>query len=188
MALDCLRYAGLRRGDAARVSRLHVQDGRIRIQTEKTGEEVAIRILLSLAASISASPVGELTFIASERGRPMTVESFGNRFRDACAAVGVPGRAHNLRKAGARRAVESKAMEAELDAWFGWAEGSRQSASYVRGANRTKRAERIADRWNGEATPAPQHPVGGEGRKASKIKMLVSGWLPEQDSNLRQGD
>lgn len=149
LALDLLLYTGLRRGDAARVGRPHVRDGRIRIETEKTSQEVTIRILSPLAASIAASPTGELTFIAGERGRPMTKESFGNWFREACAAAGVPGRAHGLRKAGARRAAGNGATEAELNAWFGWAEGSHESATYVRGAKRTKLAERIADRWDG---------------------------------------
>lgn len=172
LALDLLLYTGLRRGDAARVGRPHVRDGRIRIQTEKTGQEVTIRILPPLAASIAASPVGELTFIAGERGRPMTKESFGNWFRDACAKAGVPGRAHGLRKAGARRAAENGATEAELNAWFGWAEGSWESATYVRGANRRKLAERIADRWNGDAIPAPQHPVREREQKSETSEIV----------------
>jgi len=178
LALDLLLYTGLRRGDAARVGRPHVRDGRIRIQTEKTGQDVTIRILPPLAASIAASPVGELTFITGERGRPMTKESFGNWFRDACAKAGVPGRAHGLRKAGARRAAESGATEAELNAWFGWAEGSRESATYVRGANRTKLAERIADRWNGDAIPAPQHPVREREQKSSKVQGVAGVMAP----------
>jgi integrase len=78
LALDLLLYTGLRRGDAARVGRPHVRNGRIRIETERAGQEVTIRVLPPLAASIAAGPVGELTFIAGERGRPMTKESFGN--------------------------------------------------------------------------------------------------------------
>ncbi|WCS27754.1 hypothetical protein LOK46_13320 [Methylobacterium sp. NMS14P] len=86
-------------------------------------------------------------------------ESSGKWFSDASAEAGVSDRVHGLRKAGALRAAESGATEAELNAWFGWAEGCRENATYVRGANRTKLAERIADRWNGDAIPAPQHPV-----------------------------
>jgi integrase len=156
----------LRRGDAARLGRPHVRNGIARIVTEKTNQEVTIRILPPLAASIDASPTGDLTFIAGERGRPMTKESFGNWFRDACVAAGVPERAHGLRKAGARRAAESGATEAELNAWFGWADGSRESAIYVRGANRAKLAERIAGRWTDDAIPAPSDPVRGSSLKA----------------------
>jgi len=78
----------------------------------------------------------------------------------------VPGRAHGLRKAGARRAVESEATEAELNAWFGWADGSRESATYVHGANRAKLTERIAGRWNEDAILAPSSRMRGSERKA----------------------
>lgn len=163
LALDILLYTGLRRGDAARLGRPHVRNGLIRIMTEKTEQEVTIRILPPLAASIAAAPIGELTFIATEKGRPYTKESFGNWFRDVCAEMGLPGRAHGLRKAGARRAAENGATEAELNAWFGWAEGSRESATYVRGANRTKLAARIADRYSEASDAAPpiqvRHPI-----------------------------
>ena len=173
-----LLYAGLRRGDAARVGRPHVRDGRIRIQTEKTGQEFTIRILPPLAASNAASPAGDLTYIAGERGRPMTKESFGNWFRDACAKAGVPGRARGLRKAGARRAAENGATEAELNAWFGWAGGSCGSATYVRGANRTKLAEHIADRWTSTAIPAPQHPVREREQKSQQTQDVVKWMAP----------
>lgn len=159
LALDILLYTGLRRGDAARLGRPHVRNGLIRIMTEKTEQEVTIRILPPLAASIAAAPIGELTFIATEKGRPYTKESFGNWFRDVCAEMGLPGRVHGLRKAGARRAAENGATEAELNAWFGWAEGSRESATYVRGANRTKLAARIADRYSETSDAAPPIPV-----------------------------
>jgi hypothetical protein len=71
----------------------------------------------------------------------------------------VPGAAHGLRKAGARRAALEGATEAELNAWFGWSEGSRESATYVRGANREKLAERLAHRLS---FPNPTNKVGGD--------------------------
>ncbi|WP_367399424.1 MULTISPECIES: tyrosine-type recombinase/integrase [Methylorubrum] len=172
LALDILLYTGLRRGDAARLGRPHVRNGVVRILTEKTSQEVTIRILPPLAASIAASPTGDLTFIAGERGRPMTKESFGKWFRDACVAAGAPGQAHGLRKAGARRAAESGAAEAELNAWFGWADGSRESATYVRGANRANLAERIAGRWNEDAITAHSDPMWGSELKVQHSQDL----------------
>jgi hypothetical protein len=41
-----------------------------------------------------ASRTGDLAFIATPNGRPMTKESFGTWFRGACKAAGVLGRAH----------------------------------------------------------------------------------------------
>lgn len=54
--------------------------------------------------------------------------------------AGCPGSAHGLRKARARRAAEDGATEAQLNALFGWADGSRESAVYTRTANRAKLA------------------------------------------------
>ena len=62
-----------------------------------------------LARSIDAAPTGDLAFIAGERGKPMTKESFGNWFREACQSAGVPGSAHGLRRAGPTRAAENGA-------------------------------------------------------------------------------
>ena len=45
---------------------------------------VVIPILLPLQTSIETGPIGDLTFIADNNGRPMTKESFGNWFREAC--------------------------------------------------------------------------------------------------------
>lgn len=166
LALDVLLYTGLRRGDAARLGRPHVRNGVIRVRTEKTDQEVTIPVLPPLAASIAAAPIGDLTFIATEKGRPYTKESFGNWFRDVCAEMGLPGRAHGLRKAGACRAAEYGATNEQLNAWFGWAPGSRESAIYTRRADRAKMASALADKLS--AIPAPTDPVRGatEGEKS----------------------
>jgi len=140
-----LLYTGLRRGDAARVGRPHVRDGVIRIQTEKTGEWVAIRIRQDLAAALAAGPAGDLTYIGADDGRPMRKESLGNLFRKACRAAGVGKSAHGLRKTAATRAAEDGLTEAELDAMFGW-RGGRMAAHYTRAANREKLALAGADK------------------------------------------
>jgi hypothetical protein len=43
-------------------------------------------------------------------------KKIGNWFRDACEAASVPSRAHGMRKAGATRAANNGATEAELEA------------------------------------------------------------------------
>ena len=70
----------------------------------------------------------------------MTKESFGNWFRDACKAAGVPGSAHGLRKAGATRAANNGATVAQLEAIFGWSGGGMASL-YTRQADRTRLAK-----------------------------------------------
>jgi integrase len=143
VAFDVLLFTGLRRGDAVRLGRPHVKDGVANIRTEKTGQLVIIPILPPLQASLDAGPIGELTFIAGERGRPMKKESFGTWFRNACRAAGVHGSAHGLRKAGATRAANNGATEAQLEAIFGW-RGGGMASLYTRQANRAKLARDAA--------------------------------------------
>jgi integrase len=137
LAFDVLLYTGLRRGDAVRLGRQHVRGGEATIRTDKTGEVVTIPLLAPLLASITAGPCGDLSFIAGERGQPLTKESFGNWFRRACREAGVPGSAHGLRKAGATRAADAGGSEYELMALYGWT-SPRTAAIYTRKANREK--------------------------------------------------
>ncbi len=136
LALDVLLYTGLRRGDAVQLGRQHVRNGIFSIKTEKTGEWVTAPILEPLALSIEAAKTGDLHYLVTSRGEPWSKESFTNWFRKCCKDAGVPGSAHGLRKAGASRAAENGATEAQLNALFGWKEGSRESATYVRKARR----------------------------------------------------
>jgi integrase len=139
LALAILLFTGFRRGDAAKLGPQHVRNGIITLRTEKTGSDVIIPMLPELAAVIEATKTGPQSFIATVEGRPMTKESFGNWFGEACEAAGVPGRAHGLRKAGATRAANNGATEAELEAIFGWT-GGKMASLYTRQANREKLA------------------------------------------------
>ena len=95
----------------------------IRIATEKTGKRLAIAVSAALAEAIAAGPIGELTFIASERGRPMTKESFRNWLRDAVKAAVVTKSAHGLRKAAAT-----------ADSLAGWTDASLAGGEATQGA------------------------------------------------------
>jgi integrase len=139
LAFDVLRWTGLRRGDAVAFGRPHVRRDVATMRTEKTGEVVTFRIVPALAASIAAGPCGELTYIAGERGKPMTKESFGNWFRKACRVAGVEKSAHGLRKTGAMAHAIDGATELELMARYAWTE-PRTAAIYTRKANREKLA------------------------------------------------
>ena len=139
LAFDLLLYTGLRRGDAVRLGRQHVKDGVFRIKTEKNGVVVEAPILPPLARSIEAAPTGDLAFIVGERGKPMTKESFGNWFREACKAAGAPGSAHGIRKATATLAAENGATTTELKSMFGWVDDNMPTL-YTRTADRAKTA------------------------------------------------
>lgn len=164
--LDVLLYSGLRRGDAVRVGRQHVRGGSIK--TEKSGFtiEVPVLILPVLQRTLDASPCGDLTFIVGVNGRPLTKESFGNLFNDACEAAGVPGSAHGVRKLAATRMANNGATEAMLDAVFSWTD-RKMASLYTRSADRRRLAAQAMDKLNvsGTSIPAPSHPVRAKGAK-----------------------
>lgn len=157
VAFEVLRQTGLRRGDAVRVGRPHVRDGAIRFATEKTGERVAVAMSAALLEAIAAGPCGELTFIATSSGRPMTKESFGNWFRETCTAAGIRKSAHGLRKATATADALAGRTDAELDAKFGWT-GRKMASLYTRSANREKLSLAAAKRT--ESEQEVPHPMG----------------------------
>jgi integrase len=106
-------------------------------------------------------PCGDLTFIAGERGQPLTKESFGNLFRIACKAAGVTGSAHGVRKIAATRAANAGATVAQLEAIFGWS-GGRMASLYTRSADRERLAKEAMHKLANEkrtSIPAPSHQV-----------------------------
>jgi integrase len=149
--LGVLLYTGLRRGDAVRLGRQHVRDNVATIRTEKSRGEITVTlpILPALDEILQVGPCGDLAFICGERGQPLTKESFGNLFRDACNAAGVAKSAHGVRKIGATRAANNGATVAELEAIFGWSGGGMASL-YTRAADRARLASREA--FTGETT------------------------------------
>jgi integrase len=168
--LAVLLYTGLRRGDAVRLGRQHVRNGIAVIKTEKSqgGITVALPILPVLAETLAAGPCGDLTFIAGANGKPLTKESFGNEFREACKAAGVPGSAHGVRKIAATRAANKGATVAQLEAIFGWTGGTMASL-YTRSADRERLAREAMHKLaNDDRTsiPAPSDPVRAGGQKS----------------------
>lgn len=169
--LDVLAYTGLRRGDAVRLGRQHVRNGVASLKVEKGGYAITVTlpILPVLAATLAAGPVGELAFIVGERGKPLTKESFGNEFRQACKTAGVPGSAHGVRKIAATRAALNGATTAQLRALFGWTSDAMPS-HYTKDADRVRLARESAHTLvpNDQRTsiPSPDDLVREPERKA----------------------
>ena len=78
--------------------------------------------------------------MAQENGRPLTKESFGNWFGEACKVAGLKGyNAHGLRKLAAIRLALNGATVPQLNAVFGW-KGSKMATYYIEQADRTRLA------------------------------------------------
>jgi integrase len=166
--LGVLLYTGLRRGDAVRLGRQHVRDGVATIRTEKTGVTITIPILPALDEILQSGPGADLAFICGENGGPLTKESFGNAFREACDAAGVPKSAHGVRKIGATRAANNGATVAELEAIFGW-QGGGMASLYTRAADRARLAKGAMSKLHRtpseRSIPAPSRKVRESARK-----------------------
>lgn len=68
---------------------------------------MSLPVIPELRSIIDATEVvGTKTWLVTEYGAPFTANGFGNWFRDRCVEAGVPGRAHELRKAAASRLGE----------------------------------------------------------------------------------
>jgi integrase len=163
--LDVLLFTGLRRGDAVRVGRQHA-GGFIRTEKSDYTVEVPVIILPVLETTLNAGPCGDLTFIVGDSGRAFTKESFGNQFRSACKAAGVPGSAHGVRKLAATRMAENGATESQLMAVFGWTD-HQMAAHYTRSASRRRLAVDSIEKLNapGTSIPARKGKVRAKGGK-----------------------
>lgn len=66
---------------------------RVGKRPEKSGGKVEVIIPLylfpALIETLRVGPTGDLAFICGANGKPMTRESFGNAFHDACRAAGI---------------------------------------------------------------------------------------------------
>ena len=166
---DIFQYTGLRRGDAAVVGRQHVRDGIVSIRTEKTGQMVTIPILPELQETLSAGPLGELSWFARLDGKPMVKESAGSFFAEACKMAGIYGKSgHGMRKAAATQAAENEATTAQMNSIFGW-EGEQMASLYTKSANRKKLAagaiNKLLRTKPATSKPSPRKKVGALVRK-----------------------
>jgi hypothetical protein len=87
-----------RPGDAVRAGEQHVRvlaKGKEQVRViviQKSGYTVQVTrpVLPVLQKTLDAELCGDLTFIVGARGNPLTKESFGNEFRDACNMPAYP--------------------------------------------------------------------------------------------------
>lgn len=137
LAMEFMLLTGLRRGDMATVGRQHIRDGVLTLRTGKTGTVITIILPQYLLDMIDATPISGMHLIGQDNGKPYTVESFGNNFRDWCDEAGVTKSAHGLRKLSATLAAEGGAAAHELMAQYGWTKMS-MAEIYTKGADRVR--------------------------------------------------
>lgn len=146
LAYALLFHTGQRRSDVVRFGRQHAHNGKLRFTQQKNRRRkpmsLELPILPQLQQVLDASPVGDLTFLVSELGKPFTVAGFGNWFRARCNEAGLAHCSpHGLRKAAATIAAENGATAHELMSIFGWL-SIQEAERYTRAAGRKGLAER----------------------------------------------
>lgn len=171
LALSLFLFTGARRGDIVGLGRQHVRDHELRFVPNKTKYRRATQIILpfppDLAAIIAASPCGDMTFLATEAGRPFTPKGFGGWWRDKCDRAGLHHlAAHGLRKIGASVAADEGATDEMLQAFFGWSTPG-QSKTYTGAADRARLARAAGAKIASVVAPLL---VPGSHRAATPLK------------------
>jgi integrase len=142
LLLHLALYTGLRLNNLAILGRQHVREGVLTIRPEKTkktsGVTVEIPVLAELKTTIDESPLGNMTFLVTEFGKPFSTKGLGNKVREWCNEAQLfHCSTHGLRKAGATIAAENGATDEELMAIFGWTTKN-QTTHYTKKARRKK--------------------------------------------------
>lgn len=141
LAMEIALWTGLRRGDVARLGHEHIKGGRVVMKAAKTGKDLNVLLSGDLREVLENTPLGKVTFLETEFGKPFSTAGLGNWFRERCDEAGLHGcTIHGLRKAAARRLAEGGATQPELKAFGGWS-GDSEVATYIRNAD----AKRLAD-------------------------------------------
>ena len=121
LAFDLLLYLGQRSVDTVAMARNHIENGRIRVVQEKTGQALWLRLHSELRATLESGPIGGLFLIERQCGGPRTVKGFYNWIKDAAKVAGCDPdlSPHGLRKAAATRLADAGASTAQICAVTG---------------------------------------------------------------------
>lgn len=149
LALSLLLYTAQRRSDVVTMGRQHTRDGKIYVVQQKTKTRLAIPIHPKLAEALATAPKDQLTFLATEAGKPRTPAGFTGWFVEAAKAAGLPENStpHGLRKAAARRLAEAGASSHEIKALTGH-KSLQEVETYTRAASQVRLAEDAVQRFD----------------------------------------
>lgn len=126
LAFEILFGEGMRRSDAALIGPEHEDRGFLVFTAFKNRKRrpttVTVEITSELREALAVTKTGKSTYLINEKGKPYSIEGFGNQFKKWCIEAGLPDRctAHGVRKATAVDHAESGASVDELKAMFGW--------------------------------------------------------------------
>lgn len=148
LALALMVFTGARSEDMITFGKQHTRTGALRYVPKKTEyrrrKMVEKPIMPILRNILDASPLGSMTFLVNDYGRPFTEKGIGNKFRQWCDQATLPHcTAHGLKKASATIAAELGATIHQLMAMYDWSTPG-QAEPYTRAADQKRLAVETA--------------------------------------------
>lgn len=121
LAFALMLYTGQRRSDVHRMTWGDANGSTIRVVQQKTKAKLTIPLHSELRGILVATERKHLVIVATEYGKPFTVDGFGQFMRDAITAAGLPlaCQPHGLRKAAGRRLAEAGCSARQIMAVLG---------------------------------------------------------------------
>lgn len=140
LAMELLLDTALRESDAVTVGRQHRKGNELHLHHGKNDSATVIEIGADLAEAMNTFDSGNMTYLATQYGRPFTPKGFYNWFKRACVKAALPHCSpHGLRKARSRILAESGATPLEGRAVTGH-KTDKMFAHYAASANQREMA------------------------------------------------
>lgn len=154
IAMEILLFTGLRRSDAVRIGRQHIQGNRIVARIKKSQDEVEVSIPIhrEFRAVLDTIQHHHLNFITTERGAARSEKAFTNWIIEAAKDAGLPAHRspHGLRKSACIRLAEAGCTASEIMSITGH-RNLAEVETYVRGANKEKLSDSAITKTYGAA-------------------------------------
>lgn len=149
LAMELLLWTDQRRSDIVGMGKAQIKDGRIPVTQEKTGKTLWLPLapqLLEAIIAMKPSDTSPFCFLVTKRGKPFERTSFGNWFKKACVAAGLPHcTSHGLRKATLRRMADLEMANKTMKSLSGQT-SDRTLATYTEKADQARLADAAISR------------------------------------------
>lgn len=170
LAMALLFYTGQRRSDVVTFGRQMLRnDGKLHYTQQKTGRQMATKIIRPLAEIIAATKSTGLVFLETSHGQKYTSNGFGNAFRAWCNEAGLPHcSAHGLRKALGARLAEIGATTSEIQAALGH-ETLSEADRYTKAANRDSNTNAAMELFENNIAPLSEAVRSGGAKRGKNV-------------------
>lgn len=154
IAFEILLFTGLRRSDAVRIGRQHIQGNRLVTKIKKSGDEVEVSIPVhpEFRAVLDTIKHDHLNFITTERGAARSDKAFTNWIIEAAREAGLPPHRspHGLRKSACIRLAEAGCSASEIMSITGH-RNLAEVETYVREASKLRLSDNAITKAYGAA-------------------------------------